>query len=338
MAALIGLIVGTPAVVAWDADDPDLGPPYVRLYDDPANGLEAKLNQGDGQAFAALAQDPLLRRPEVFRAGKAEAAYRAQRPMLGWLAWALSGGQASMVPLTLFVLSVAGLALLAVVMATLLMQEGASRTWALVVVLSPGALITVDWTGPECLGVAAALVGFRCWLDDRRVLAVVALVVAGLARESLLLVPVALAVHSLVVRRAGIRAVLPLALPPLAYVAWVGVVWARLGALPSDAGQGRLAAPLTGLWRAAAGWSASDTLMAALLITLGIGSVVVARAGAAAWVAAAFALASLLFGSEVWRRVEDFGRILLPIVAFGVLAVAPWYEQRRRGASPAASG
>lgn len=337
-AGTLGLIVGLATVVAWNAEDDDPGLPYVSLYDEPANGFEAKLNRGDGQAFAALAQDPLLERPEAFRAGEAEAAYRAQRPILGWLAWAFSFGHAPLVPLSLFGLSVAGLALLAVVVASLLMQHGASAAWSMLVVSSPGALITLDWTGPECLGLAAALVGFRCWLDERRAPAIVAFAVAGLSRESLLLVPIALAAHALIVRRAGFRSVLPLALPLVSYAAWVGVVWARLGALPSDAGQGRLAAPLTGLWRAAAGWSATDAVVAGLLIGMGIGSIVVARAGAASWVAASFALSSLVFGSEVWRRVEDFGRILLPIVAFGALALAPWYEQRRRRVSPDASG
>lgn len=72
--------------------------PSVTLFDRPADGLESVLARGDGQTFAALAQDPTLARPEVFRGPPAEAAYRAQRPLLGWLAWALSGGQPDRVP------------------------------------------------------------------------------------------------------------------------------------------------------------------------------------------------------------------------------------------------
>jgi hypothetical protein len=334
----IGLVVALPSVVRWDYEATYEGVPYVRLYDHPQNGFEAKLNQGDGQAFAALAQDPLLQRPEVFRAGDAEAAYRAQRPLLGWLVWAATLGQAGAVPIAMFVSSLLGLAALAAVMAWMLIRRGASVLWAFVAVLSPGALVTVDWTGPEGLGTAAALLGTQQWIDRRRATALVGLVAAGLLRESLLLVPVAIAAHALVVRRDALRTVLPLAAPIGVFAVWVGIVWTQIGALPSDAGQGRLAAPFTGLFEATRGWDLRDLVMAVLLLGIGVAAIAVNRRDPAAWVAATFAVASFAFGSEVWRRVEDFGRILLPIAAFGALAVAPRYERRRRRSSAAAPG
>lgn len=323
VAVVVGSVIAFANVAAWDLENTDRGVPYVRLYDHPDTQLQAILNQGDGQAFAALAQDPLLRRPEVFRAGPAEAAYRAQRPLLGWMAWALSGGQAGLVPLVLVLLSIAGFAALGAAVAWLLARRGASVLWALLVLLSPGAMVTLDWTGPEALGTAAALLGFGLWMDERRRPALVALVAAGLLRESLLLVPVAMAAHALLLERRSWRSVAPLATPLVSYAAWVALVRLRLDALPSDAGQGRLAAPFTGLLKATDGWGAGDLAVALLIVGVGAAAVAVGRKEPAAWTAGAYVLASFTFGSEVWRRVEDFGRVLLPVLAFGVLVVAP---------------
>jgi len=67
-------------------------PAFVSLYDRPLSRVEAVLAEGDGQAFAALAQDPLLRRPAVM-APAGEFSYRAQRPVWGYLDWVASVGQ-----------------------------------------------------------------------------------------------------------------------------------------------------------------------------------------------------------------------------------------------------
>jgi hypothetical protein len=341
-AALLSIVLGTVCAVVnvrgQELSSTDRGVPYVRLYEQPSTRFEVLLDLGDGQAFAALAQDPLLRRPDVFRAGPTEAAYRAQRPLLGWAAWGLSAGQANAVPAVLVVLAVAGFVALAAMTAALLRKRGAPALWALAIVLWPGTLMTLSWTGPEGLGTAAALGGFGLWQAERRRWAIVALVAAGLLRESLQLVPVAMAAHALVVERRPLRAVAPLAAPVVVYAAWVGIVWLRLDALPSDAGRGRLAAPLTGLIDAASGWSSADVACAALLGLLGGAALVLGRRDAAGWVAGAFALASLVFGAEVWARLEDFGRVLLPIVAFAALVLAPRVGRRPGAPVPAVGG
>ncbi len=79
--------------------------PYVALYHGPLSRIEAVLARGDGQSFAALAQDPLLLRPSVIRA-PGKYAYRAQRPLWGYLAWAGSAGQAELTGWVLAVLTV----------------------------------------------------------------------------------------------------------------------------------------------------------------------------------------------------------------------------------------
>lgn len=337
--AAVAAVLGTCFVLANVAAQGDAttgtGVPYVRLYDQPSSRLEVILNQGDGQAFAALAQDPLLRRPEIFRAGSAEAAYRAQRPILGWVAWALSGGQEGLVPVVLVALAIVGFVGLASVMAWLLLRRGSSAKWALAVALWPGTLVTLDWTGPEALGTAAALAGFGLLEADRRRLGIASLIAAGLLRESLLLVPVAMAAHALVVQRRSWRHTAPLLLPVAVYAAWVAAVWLRLGALPSDAGRGRLAAPFTGLLQAASGWGATDAACALLLVAVGVAALAVGRHEAAGWVSGAFVLASFVFGADVWGRVEDFSRVLLPAVAFGVLVLGPALAPGKRRCSVA---
>jgi hypothetical protein len=316
-----------------DKSDEEPGVPYVRLYDHPEDRLEVVVNQGDGQAFAALAQDPLLRRPEIFRAGAPEAAYRAQRPVVGWLALGLSFGQGELVPLALVLLSMVGFVALGAAVAWQLERMGVSPLWAFAVLVTPGALVTLDWTGPECLGTAVALIGFGLWRDGRYRPALIPLVVAALCRESLLLVPLALAAHALVIERRRVRAVLPLGLPFLAYATWVGVVWLRLDALPSDAGRGRLALPFTGILDAVGAWSLADLAFAAILVLAGVLAVVIGNKDPAGWAAGSFLLASLVFGAEVWARVEDFSRVLLPVVAFAVIVVVPHRMAARYGTS-----
>lgn len=336
---IVALVLGATVVSANVAglDTSALGPgvPYVRLYDPPSHRLEIVVNQGDGQAFAALAQDPLLRRPQVFRAGVPEAAYRAQRPLLGWLAWGLSGGQGSAVPLVLVLLSVVGFAALGGVVAWLLRRRGLPPVWAFLVLVTPGALVTLDWTGPECLGTAVALGGVALWGADRRGWALLALVAAGLFRESLLLVPLALGAHAIVVDGHRWRSVVALAVPLATYAAWVGVVWLHLDALPSDAGRGRLAMPFTGLLHELPGWRPSDLVVACLLLVAGGWAAWIGRRDPYGWTAGAFVVAAAFFGPEVWARVEDFARVLVPVAATAVVVLAPELVRRRSTASTA---
>lgn len=290
--------------VATSLSDPLPAPdgtwlPYVSLYDEPSNRLEANLNQGDGQAYAALARDPLLLRPEVFREGVEEAAYRNQRPLFGWLGWATSLGQPSLVPYDLLLWSLVGFVSVAVAVGFGLARRGANPVWSLIVALSPGALVTLDWMGPDALTAAMAVAGAMAWLDDRPALATTLLVAAALLRETSLLVVGALVLHELWVRRDRLRKIPPLIVPAAAYLGWVGVVYLRLGALPSDAGGGRIGAPVAGLADAMGGWAPRDYLSAALLLGLGVVALVLGRRDPMGWIAGAFIVASLLLGEEV---------------------------------------
>jgi hypothetical protein len=299
--------------------------PYVRLYDTPHDRLEVLIDQGDGQAFAALAQDPTLSRPDVFRGGSPEAAYRAQRPLLGWLAWVTSLGHAGAVPGALFVWAVVGFALLGAAAATFVASTGREPRFAVIVLALPGALITLDWTGPEALGVALALAGLVLWRRARPPLAATAVLfaIAGLCRETLLLVPLALGAGELLWGSRSLKRLAALIVGPAAYGLWVVVVHARLQAWPTDARQGRLSWPFVGVGDAIGGWSAVDGAFALLAVALAVAAIRRRPRSDEALIVLVHVAFAVCLGGAVWARLEDFGRVLLPLYVVGVLALLP---------------
>lgn len=323
-AALIGALLVAANVSALDPATAE-GRPYVSLYDPPSTPLEVLLNQGDGQAFAALAQDPALQRPEVFSAGRPELAYRAQRPLLSALAWGLSAGQAGLVPLALVVVTVASFAALAAVAAAM----GGIR--AVAACAAPGAIVVLDTTGPELLAATAVLGGVWAWRRDRTAVAVLLFVAAALARETTLVAPAAIAAYEAVARRRVAR-LLPLAVPFAAYGLWVLVVRWRVGAWPTDTDTKRLSGPFVGLAEAAPDWSAADWLIALGGVALVVAAMCT-RQALLVVVAVGHVAASAFFGEEVWKRFEDFGRVLLPMHVCAIVALA---QGRRRNASSGA--
>ena len=89
---------------------------------------------GDGQAFAAIAQDPLLARPAVI-GSSTDYAYRAQRPLWGYLGWLASLGQPALVPWALAALTICSGAAATFVVALLLLRRGLNPWWALGVLI-----------------------------------------------------------------------------------------------------------------------------------------------------------------------------------------------------------
>lgn len=311
------------------------GVPYVTLYTDPDTAAEVLINQGDGQAFAALAQDPTMARPEVYLGGRPEAAYRAQRPLLGWLGWLTSAGQAAAVPLVLFVWAVVGVAVLVEAVRRLAADRNRRAELAALALVLPGAVITLDWTGPEALGTGLALLGVWRW--DRRDVAwaVLLLTAATLCRETLLLVPIAVGMASSWRARGWDPRVVALLACPAALGAWWMVIRWRLGHWPTDAGEGRLGLPLRGLIDGADRWGAADAsfvVLGVLLVVLAARNLRGARpwGDTLAWVAAVHVALAVTMGGDVWKRWEDFGRPLLPLYAALLVLALPWTSERRR--------
>lgn len=294
---------------------------HYRVLDDP---LELLIVQSDGQAFASLARDPLLRRPEVFRTAE-EAAYRAQRPLFGWLAWAGAVGRSGWVPPAMAALSVLGTGAAVAAAAELLRDRGAPRWPALLVLLLPGTYAALSYLGPEPVALALGLWGLVLWEREpaRWLPWTILLTLATLTRETLLVVPVALLLWSVAHRR---RPWLPLLVPGGAIAAWWAVLHLRLGAVPTDAGDDRLTLPFAGLVESITS-AGSDVVglvvYGTLLAGLTVGAVVLARRDdALLWVLVLHVGLAAVLGPLVWDSWYYFGRVLLPAYVLGVVLVA----------------
>jgi hypothetical protein len=174
----------------------------------------------DGQFYWGIAVDPVAR-GNVHQAFDT-ASYRYGHPLLGWLGWLLSAGQA---PAAAAALVVVGLL-------------------ALFVALNPGLLYSAahDLAEPLCLALLLlALIGF---VRERRTLLLVSLVLLPLAKEQLVLVPLVLAVW----RRRDAPRILATILPAVGW--WI---YARLtlGAWFTS-GDNALGVPFVGWARALA--------------------------------------------------------------------------------------
>jgi hypothetical protein len=315
------------------------------IYDPPDRAVEAALNRGDGQLFAALATDPAVRRPDQVRGPASEQAYRYQRMGYGWLGWAASGGQADWVPWALIALTAASVGLLVGAGAVLLADRGVDPRFALVLALQPAVAIDLTWIGPEVLGTALAALGLAAWTrqaarpmrpDAATWAAVVCFAAAGLCRETLLLIPAVLMVGEAWRRRWWLAGAAALSAVP--YAAWVVFLRIRLGAWPSGSVEGRLSPiPFSGLVAAMPGWATGDLVVAVSILVPAALALTWRRGGALRTVVAAnLAFASLL-GEPVWNRWPDFSRVLLPLSTLAIVAVVTAVAERR-ARNPVASG
>lgn len=314
-----GLLAGGVVWGRWSTAKLSQGnAPYVRLYDPPRTRAQVIVNQGDGQAYAALAVDPTLSDYHVYLIAhpRAELAYRAQRPALGWLAWMAALGRPAAVPGALLILTALGGMVLAGGAALAALHLHRTPEHALLAVIAPGSLVVLTWTGPEAFAAGLALIGTSFW-EERPWLSVVFLTSAALFRETVLLFPAALFCWGCARRRPPWI----LSVPCLTWLGWVTVVRVRVGEWPSAAARGRLLGPSSAL-SVISRWHTAD----AIVCGLGVACIAVGFMRLdGRWRAVLLAHLGLavLMGALVWRRWEDFSRPLLPIYVLGILAALP---------------
>ncbi len=298
-------------------------PAFVSLYDRPLSRVEAVLAEGDGQAFTALAQDPLLRRPAVM-APAGEFSYRAQRPVWGYLDWVASVGQPGLTGWALAGLTILSCGAAVGAVGSLLRRRGVSPWWSLVVPLA--AVETLAELTPELLALTLLVAGILWWQRDRSVAAVVAFSLAALTRETMLVGVVAVAVWDLAGQRPGPpprwRSVAPLLAPFAAYFAWIGLLTIRTGSSPFDRSHGRLGFPGVGL---ASSLDHATTVPDILGLVVLAGALCVvavrfARRDVLTWVAVGYLLFGTLLGENVWVMNSGFSRSLLPLYTLGAVA------------------
>jgi hypothetical protein len=154
VAVLIALVVSTGAI--YGAEQVEINEqqrPFVSTLDQPRSLADRSLVRGDGQFFKMLAEDPTLSRPEVLRMSDPEFAYRAQRPLLGWLGWMGSLGRSTGTAWVLYGWTIVGCVGMVAAVALLGHQLGCEVKGFLTgaTVLLPGAVTVLVTTGPEPL-------------------------------------------------------------------------------------------------------------------------------------------------------------------------------------------
>lgn len=319
-AAIAGIFLASNLI-----EDSRIAVVTVRPYNPEFAGTRGALNvmmaRGDGQGLSIMARDPLLRRSPI---PPAETAYLAQRPVVSMVAWSVALGNPKRVPLGIAVSSVLGHAAAALGTAALLIRFRRNPWLAIAVGVLPGAIADVPNGGAETWGLGFAFAGLALW-PDRRWSAAGLMAVAALCRETYLLVPAALGVWELGKRRIA----WPLLLPPAAYAAWVTVVHARVGAWPWQSRAGKLDIPLRGFIEALPTWGAEtflNVVTVTLLLVLALHPIL-KDGWLRALTIAHLALAAVL-GETVWGRWENFGRVLLPAFAIGLVSlVRGWFPE-----------
>jgi hypothetical protein len=342
------------ALIAVAASSIRLGPPSPsRALTEPhsSRGLAALLENYDGGDYAAIARDPTLARPDVYRT-RAEAAYREQRPLFGELAWVGSLGDRGRVPITMAVLSVLSAAFAVMALGALLLRRQISPFFALGVFALPGVLPIVNDMMPELLQLGLITVGLLAWTTSPRRharWAIFAFTLAALTRESSLLVPLVLIAMELprIRSRSARHTIRLLTVPFVAYAAWIVFIRVRVGVWPMSARTGRLTAvPFGGLVNAlqhspyrgsTAFWFGAGLFVFGYALVRG-------RRDVWYFGAVAFAVMGVFLGWNVWQRPDYFGRVLLPLYAYSAIVLGSALWDRRafvtlhRARSPAGSG
>jgi hypothetical protein len=253
VAAVLGLIIWSQLAVGGGGNLTvfvAFGRMYASAIHPPAAALLNTATGYDGQFFYVQALDPLLLHDATVHAlSAADAAFRMQRMAYPALAYLLAGGQASAVPFGLLAVNVLVLLGLTAAFATYAARRGWSSQWALALALMPGMLLPVFRDLSDPLAVAALVAGIIWWRDGSRWPAALALTVAVLTREVMIVAVVGVAAEAAVrgwrARRLSLGArvvagrVWPvIALPATAFVAWQAYVAIRIGGLPGDANLG----------------------------------------------------------------------------------------------------
>jgi len=288
----------------------------------------------DGQYYAALATDPLLRRAETI--GYLDApAYRATRVLVPGLAWSLSLGDArAATHLYLWLtwgLSLAGIG----IVAGWLHGDGRHLGWIPALAVSAGLVISMVRATPDAAALALLLAALFLQHRGRTWWAVAALAAAVLARETSLLALPPMAWVELRQRRRA-AAVAMLAVPAAAFLAWQSRFWFLFG-LHAE-GTGNFSAPFSWLpaklARAAAdgggvNWmelwgllavAASMACLVALLLRP-------RELGAAEWTFVAFAVLGVFLNEKIYGEAYSYARVL---IALPFLAVISLGRQRGR--------
>jgi len=282
----------------------------------------------DGQFYATLATDPLLRRDETV-ASLDSAAYRARRIMAPLAAWLLALGSPAAATFTYPLVCWLGGLLAVAVLARWLRQRGEAAWWALVVAASAGFATSTLRATPDAAAAGLTVLALWAWREHRRGLALVALAMACLTRETSLLAAPLLALAAW--REGSRRWAAALAAVPVGLVAaWHLLLLQRLGrgVLAAMAGGNNVSFPGAALLRKLQApadpieWFAMAGVVLALAAIAALPRQALTSSPAAQLYVAFCALAVLL-GPAVWDEAYGHARALLMLPLLALLAVPP---------------
>jgi hypothetical protein len=201
----------------------------------------------DGQFYWGIAVDPIAT-GDVHQAFDT-ASYRYGHPLLGWLGWLLSAGQARAAPWALLFVGVASM-FAAGLLAALLGRARGSNGWeGLVVAANPGLIYAAAHDLTEPLSAALLLGGLLLYTHGRRWPAAACFGLLVLSKEQFLLVPLAILAWELLRRRGRVSDAAVFAACLLPVIGWWVYARLQLGAWFTTGGTA-LTFPFSG-WRRA---------------------------------------------------------------------------------------
>jgi hypothetical protein len=294
----------------------------------------------DGKFFFSQAMDPFLFEPDLHAVHLDRPTYRAQR--MAYPAMASLGGllPAEATAWGLIVVNVLAMGVGTAFTALVAMRMGISRWFGLAFLLNPAMIVTLNIDGGGIVAMAAMMAGVYYVMKDSLIPAAVALAVAALARETMLIAAVGLGLFILYKKRTVAWA---LAAPAIAVAGWwVYVRWRLGGLLEQDVKA--LDRPFVGFYQAFQLWldtqgNAIDMLMGIVLLVMSV--MVLIRAvktpTALGWAVSGFALLAIFMSAPVWLNYYDSARALAPVLTAYVLLV-PAEARANRIAEAESSG
>jgi hypothetical protein len=216
----------------------------------------------DGQFYWGIAVDPLA--TGTLHHAFDKPSYRYGHPLYGWLGWFFSAGRARAVPAALAAISLASLFAAAAAAVLLGLARGRSGWEGLFVALNPGLISSAVNDLAEPLAAALMLGAFLALVRGRRIASWVCLMLLPLAKEPLVVVPLAvIAWHLLRHRR---RSAIVYAATVIPALVWWTYARIQLGAWFTS-GDTALGRPFVAWYQALIHQgAASDVAVVALLI------------------------------------------------------------------------
>ncbi|MFI5299520.1 MAG: hypothetical protein ACHREM_15630 [Polyangiales bacterium] len=277
---------------------PDGSTSHPSFVTDERFPLERGGHGTDGQQYLFVAHDPLALHGEMGKAIDAPR-YRYGRILLPTVAFATCAARSPCIPFAILAWNLVFATSAGAAAAWLVRKRGAHPAWALVLCCSGGLICATDIAGVEVAAACFTLWAIVAYESDRIALATVAFALAGLARESHLIVAVAFVAVALRDRRTRDAAILASsALPRIAWSAWLVARGVPVGAHGGAALN--FTWPFGGLAAHLVEFARAPHVTGSTLITLVVAVPLLGMMGREAWV-----LVSTMarrHGDELWAR------------------------------------